>query len=91
VARRWTSTDDARLRRGYAGGEPVTEIARALARSPDAVVTRRALLGIAPRRVPRPWSELEDRLLHSAVGANVPATALAGRLERSVHSDSAQA
>ena len=46
----------------YANGEPVAEIARALARSPDAVVARRALLGIAPRRVPRPWSELEDRL-----------------------------
>jgi hypothetical protein len=84
VARRWKSTDDARLRRCYAGGEPVAEIATALARSPDAVVARRALLGIAPRRVPRAWSELEDRLLHSAVEARVPATALAGRLERSV-------
>jgi len=85
VAHRWTSTDDARLRGCYAGGEPVAEIARALARSPDAVVARRALLGIAPRRAPSPWSELEDRLLRSAVQAHVPATALAGRLERSVH------
>jgi len=58
VARRWTSTDDARLRRGYAGGEPVAEIAGALARSPDAVVARRALLGIAPRRVSRPWCSI---------------------------------
>ena len=55
--------------------------ARALA---DALVARRALLGIAPRRTPRPWSELEDRLLRSAVEARVPATALAGRVERSV-------
>jgi len=91
VARRWTSADDACLRRSYTSGEPVAEIARALARSTDAVVARRALLGIAPRRVPRPWSELADRLLCSAVETGVPATALAGRLERSVHSDSAQA
>ena len=84
VARRWTSGDDARLRRGYAAGEPVEEIASVLGRSPDAVVARRALLGIAPRRVPRPWSELEDRLVRSAVHARVPATALAGRLQRSV-------
>jgi hypothetical protein len=85
VARRWTSADDACLRRSYTSGEPVAEIARALARSTDAVVARRALLGIAPRRVPRPWPEPEDRLLRSAVETGVPATALAGRLERSVH------
>jgi len=72
------------LRRCYAGGEPVAQIARALGRSPDALVARRALLGIPPRRVPGPWSELEDRLVRSAVEARVPATALAGRLERSV-------
>lgn len=84
MARRWTSTDDARLRHAYAVGEPVAEIADALARSPDAVVARRALLGIAPRRPPRPWSELEDRLLRSAEEARVPATALARRLQRPV-------
>jgi hypothetical protein len=84
VARRWTPADDAHLRRSYSSGEPVAEIARALARSTDALVARRALLGIAPRRVPRPWSEPEDRLLRSAVEARVPAIALAGRLQRSV-------
>jgi hypothetical protein len=85
VARRWTSADDACLRRSYTSGEPIAEIARALGRSTDAVVARRALLGIAPRRVPRPWSERGDRLLRSAVETGVPATALAGRLQRSVH------
>jgi hypothetical protein len=83
VARRWTSAEDAHLRHSYDAGAPVAEIAHALARSVDALVARRALLGIPARRVPLPWSELEDQLLRSAVKARVPATALAGRLERS--------
>lgn len=83
MARRWTSAEDAHLRRGYDAGLPVAEIAKALGRSVDALVARRALLGIPPRRVRLPWSELEDQLLRSAVKAGVPATALAGRLERS--------
>jgi hypothetical protein len=83
VARRWTSADDAQLRRCYDAGVPVAEIAKALARSADALVARRALLGVPSRRVRLPWSELEDQLLRSAVEAGVPATAVAGRLERS--------
>jgi hypothetical protein len=84
VARRWTSAEDAHLRCCYAAGVPVAEIAGMLARSTDALVARRALLGIPPRRLSQPWSELEDRLLRSAVEAHVPANALAGRLERSL-------
>lgn len=84
MAARWTSAEDAHLRRGYAHGVPVGDIAGELARSADAVVARRKLLGIPSRRVPRPWSALEDRLLRSAVAARLPATALAERLDRSV-------
>lgn len=84
MARRWTSAEDAQLRSRYDAGMPVVEIADLLARSVDALVARRAALGIPPRRVPLPWSELEDRLLRSAVEAHLPLTALAGRLERSI-------
>lgn len=84
MAPRWTSAEDAQLRRRYAHGVPVAELARELGRSADAVVARRELLEIAPRRVPRPWSALEDRLLRSAVKARLPATALVEQLDRSV-------
>jgi len=44
-----------------------------------------AVAGFVCPHVGRRRSELEDRLLHLAVEARVPATALAGRLKRSVH------
>jgi hypothetical protein len=50
---------------------------------PSTYSSRGALLGILARRVPLPWSELEDQLLRSAVKARVLTTALAGWLERS--------
>jgi hypothetical protein len=84
MARRWTKAEDAYLRRCYDDGVPLLELADVLDRSVDALVARRALLGIPARRAPLAWSEFEDRLLRSAVEARVPATALAGRLERSV-------
>jgi hypothetical protein len=82
VASRWTSGEDARLRRDYRTGVPVAEIAARLGRSPDAVVARRALLAIPPRRVPHDWSPLEDRLVRAA--ADLPARVLAERMSRSV-------
>ena len=84
MARRWTTAEDQRLRRRYSEGVPLADIATDLGRSVDALVARRTLLGIAPRREPRPWSALEDELLRAAVQAQLPATALAGRLNRSV-------
>ena len=84
MARRWTTADDERLRRRYAEGVPLADIATDLGRSVDALVARRTLLGIAPRREPRPWSAREDQLLRAAVEAQLPATLLASRLNRSV-------
>jgi hypothetical protein len=84
VAARWARADDERLRRWYADGVPLAEIATVLGRSVDAIVARRALLGIASRRAPRPWSMLEDEVLRGAVAAQLPATVLADRLRRSV-------
>jgi hypothetical protein len=55
-----------------------------LGRSVDAIVARRMLLGIPARGAPRPWSMLEDQVLRGAVAAQLPATVLAGRLNRSV-------
>jgi hypothetical protein len=62
----------------------MSELATELGRSVDAIVARRMLLGIRPRGEPRPWSLLEDQVLRAAVGAQLPATLLAGRLHRSV-------
>ncbi|MGI8623562.1 MAG: hypothetical protein ACR2NB_08755 [Solirubrobacteraceae bacterium] len=90
MAPHWSTVEDARLRRLYATGAPVAAIASQLGRSGDAVVARRELLGIAPRRVPRPWSGLEDQLLRSALEARVPGGALATRLGRSVDQVSAR-
>lgn len=84
MARRWTSADDQRLRRGYAAGVPVAELAAELGRSVDALVARRALLAVPARPRARPWTKLEDRLLRAATDARLPATVLATRLDRSV-------
>jgi hypothetical protein len=81
VAARWTTGEDAALRRMYAAGQPVTEIAIALARTADAVTARRRQLGMPPRRA-RPWSAREDALLRAARLSGVPATRLAARLDR---------
>jgi hypothetical protein len=65
----------------YAGGRPVTEIATALGRSPDAVTARRRHLGLPPRS-DGGWSTREDALLRAAAQRGVSATWLASRLDR---------
>jgi hypothetical protein len=81
VAQRWTTEEDAALRRMYAAGHPVTEIAITLGRTAEAVTARRRQLELPPRR-PRPWSTREDALLRAARLSGVPATRLAVRLDR---------
>jgi hypothetical protein len=61
VARPWTRADDARLRRCYAGSEPVAEIAGALARSPDAVGRRLQALSHRLERSPAAIPEPADQ------------------------------
>ena len=84
MARRWTRADDEHLRRRYADGAALAELATELGRSVDAIVARRTLLGMPARGQSRPWSVLEDQVLRGAVAAQLPATVLSGRLDRSV-------
>src|SRR5665213_2266573 len=84
MAARWSRVEDEELRRLYAGGLPVAKIASRLRRSEDALVARRQLLGIAPRRRPRSWSVKEDVLLAAAAVQVIPASVLASPLGRSV-------
>jgi hypothetical protein len=81
VAARWNAEEDRTLRRLYAAGRPVRELAIALRRSPDAVTARRRQLGVAPRRA-RAWSAREDALLRAAPASGVGATRLAADLGR---------
>jgi hypothetical protein len=90
-ARRWSAEEDARLIRLMATGRPLTEAARALVRTPEAVRGRCRRLGIdAPVTAPgarrgRPWSDGEDAVLRLHAGVN-PATLaqLLGRSDRAV-------
>jgi hypothetical protein len=82
VPRRWSRHEDQRLRRLYAAGAPLAEIAEELGRSQDAVNARRAALGLTPRRQRVEWSALADVLLREATLVGVPATELARRLHR---------
>ncbi len=79
---RWTRLQDDALRRLYAEGRPVAEIAAAVGRSADAVTARRRLLRVPPRRA-EPWSEGEDELLRAATAGGVSASRLAEPLRRS--------
>lgn len=79
---RWSEAEDRLLRRLYAERLPVTQIAVRLGRSPDALVARRRLLGIAPRR-PGTWSPREEWLLRAGTAAGLSASLLAARLGRS--------
>lgn len=81
MAARWNGVEDRTLRRLYAAGHPVLEIATVLGRSADAVTARRKQLGVPPRRA-RAWSAREDALLRAAVAGGVPATHVAARLDR---------
>jgi hypothetical protein len=83
VAARWSPFEDRLLRRLYAEQAPINDIAGRVGRSADAVVARRAALGIAARRRSRPWSITEEALLHAAIAAGVPTSAVAARLGRS--------
>lgn len=81
MAERWRPHEDQRLREWYAAGVPVTEIARRLGRSQDAVDARRRALGVPARRpTPRRWSPEQDALLRASAEAGVPAAAVAQRL-----------
>jgi hypothetical protein len=85
-ARRWTTTDDERLRH-LAAQHTIDQLARALGRTPDALRQRARALGLAhldDRSAPRAgarWTAAEDDLLRLHAGLN-PAT-LARLLERS--------
>lgn len=84
MAHRWTTIEDELLCRRYETGVAVNAIAGELRRSADAVVARRRLLAIPPRRTPPRWRALEDELLRSATLASLPATLVAERLHRPV-------
>jgi len=77
MARRWSAVEDAELTRLYGQGLPLRAIAAALGRSEDALVSRRALLGVAPRRAAPVWTAPQDRLIHVATAAGIPASRLA--------------
>lgn len=70
------------LRRLYADGAAVDDIAKRVGRSADAVSARRRTLRIAPRPRSRPWSHREDELLRAGATAGVPAAAIAAHLHR---------
>jgi len=89
-ARRWTTLDDERLRR-LAGGHPVEELARRLARTPDALRQRASKLGLAPLAGGAPpragarWTAAEDELLRLHAGLNPGVLGpLLGRSDRAV-------
>ena len=65
---RWTSSEDATLRDGYANGLTCDEIGRALTRrTPTAVAARASRLGLATYA--RRWSPEDDRQLSKALAA----------------------
>lgn len=85
MAARWRSEEDYQLRRLYRADLPLAAIVHEIGRSEDAIAARRAALGLAPRRLSRPWSALEDAMLRQATtDVGLPATALARRLRRPV-------
>lgn len=82
MASRWSRQEDALLRRLYADGVAVGEIARRVGRSADAVSARRRTLRIAPRPRSRPWSPREEELLRASATAGLPAGVIAVHLQR---------
>jgi hypothetical protein len=80
MAARWTPDEDGALRALYGAQRPLTDIAAALGRSPDAVTARRRQIGIAPRH--QAWAAREDALLRAAAASGIPATWVASRLSR---------
>jgi hypothetical protein len=90
-ARRWSAEDDARLVRLVATRRPLTETARTLVRTPEAVRRRCRRLGLPIPPPPptarrgHPWTEQEDKVLCLHAGANPAALAqLLGRSDRAV-------
>lgn len=90
-ARRWSADDDARLSGLIATRRPLTEIARALVRTPEAVRRRCHQLGLSAPAASRtarpsgPWSEQEDEVLRLHSGANPAILAqMLGRSDRAV-------
>lgn len=83
MASRWSAGQDRLLRRLYAEGASLAEIAARVNRSPDAVVARRRALDIPARPRSRPWSAWEEVLLSAAVSGGVPLARIASRVDRS--------
>jgi hypothetical protein len=83
MAARWGAEQDRVLRRLYASGCPIQQIAVRVGRSPDAVVARRSGLGVAARPRARPWSAQEESLLHAAITGGIAVSVIAVRLDRS--------
>lgn len=82
MASRWSRAEDALLRRLYADGAAVDEIASRVGRSADAVSARRRTLRVAPRPRSRPWSPREEELLRAGATAGVSAAMIAVHLHR---------
>lgn len=82
MASRWSRDEDALLRRLYADGVAVGDIAKRLGRSADAVSARRRTLRVRPRPRSRPWSPREDELLRAGATVGVPAATIAVHLRR---------
>ena len=89
-ARRWTASDDERLRR-LVHDKPLHELARLLGRTPEALRQRARKLGVRLRdespcpRAGQPWTTAEDEMLRLHPGLNPAALAqLLGRSDRAV-------
>lgn len=81
MATRWSREDDATLRRLYAAGWGLDDIATVLGRSADAVTYRRRELGVPARRPHRRvWTARHDALIRGAAAAGVSAAELARRI-----------
>jgi hypothetical protein len=86
---RWTPAEDDRLRRAYAAGEPLEQVAAELRRPYRGVATRAQTLGLGGRHAAgrggwateREWTEAEDARLREAYG-EIPTQQLADELGR---------
>jgi hypothetical protein len=83
MAPRWIPQEDRLLRTLYPAGVSIRTIARQVGRSEDAVSERRRTLGLAARARSRPWTADEDAFVRGAAAIDLPATAIATRLQRS--------
>lgn len=79
----WTPEEDARLKAGYAKGEPIVKIAKMLGRHEEAIRRRAIKLGVHHPESPRRWTQGEDSILRVMVRAGAPVHEICATLRRS--------